>query len=111
MTVVAVNLAGPGNRKTKDFFTREGGMCFNCASCVYGILPSTLLLCILHTDGVSYPVMIRQIIIANLHCVIFMHCLVLNQLNTYRLNVKMLASTNLMGQEAYNIAIQICTQI
>ena len=44
VAVVAVNLAGPGRKETKDFFTREGGMCFNCASCVYGILPSTLLL-------------------------------------------------------------------
>ena len=52
VAVVAVNLAGPGRKETKDFFTREGGtcMCLNCASCVYGRSPPTLLLRILCTD-------------------------------------------------------------
>ena len=27
VTVVAVNLAGPGEQEMKDFFTREGGVC------------------------------------------------------------------------------------
>ena len=27
VTVVAVNLAGPGEQEMEDFFTREGGMC------------------------------------------------------------------------------------
>ena len=27
VTVVAVNLAGPGEQQMKDFFTREGGVC------------------------------------------------------------------------------------
>ena len=27
VTVVAVNLAGPGNKETMDFFTSEGGVC------------------------------------------------------------------------------------
>ena len=27
VTVVAVNLAGPGEQETKDFFTSEGGVC------------------------------------------------------------------------------------
>ena len=36
VTVVAVNLAGPGEQEMKDFFTREGGVCL-----VVYVYPST----------------------------------------------------------------------
>ena len=36
VTVVAVNLAGPGEQKTTNFFTRQGGVFLT--NCVYGKL-------------------------------------------------------------------------
>ena len=36
VTVVAVNLAGPGEQETTNFFTREGGVFLT--NCVYGKL-------------------------------------------------------------------------
>ena len=38
VTVVAVNLAGPGEQETMNFFTSEGGVCINYASCVLLLL-------------------------------------------------------------------------
>ena len=75
--VVAVNLAGPGEQEMKDFFTREGGVSL-IMQVVY-ILLSTYPT----YRPVSHEVRMRQIIILNLVCVIFIHCLVLNQLDTW----------------------------
>ena len=88
VTVAAVNLAGPGEQEMKDFFTREGGVCL----IMQVVYMTYILLSMYPTYGpVSHEVRMRQIIILNLVCVIFMDCLVLNQLDTWfachRLNV------------------------
>ena len=78
VTVVAVNLAGPGEQEMKDFFTREGGVCLIMQvvymTCCFGMYPTY--------RPVSHEVRMRQIIILNLVCVIFIDCLVLNQIET-----------------------------
>ena len=64
VTVVAVNLAGPGEQETLNFFTREGGVCLIMQvvymTCCFGMYPTY--------RPVSHEVRMRQVIILNLVC-------------------------------------------
>ena len=73
---MAINLAGPGRKETKDFFTREGGICL----IVQVVCMAYCLLCYHYVFYVQMSLISSDDENSISH--FFIDCLVLNQLDT-----------------------------